>query len=227
MAVSFDATEDFADVVDGLEAVTVNRRGSSDDTSIGHALQRAINTHELGGQVERQFVNTGGKIMAGDVRWHLPIEECATAPRIGDVIVGANSDRWTVLAIHEETLSSRWKCICRNLRVAFGLDDTITIEEAVYEKGTAGAAEATWHTRKTGIAARVQPATATPITDHEARVTRQQYQIQIEHDVELKKHHRIRWVGGIGCDGSVKYRILNYTRSEDVGQLQTILAEAW
>jgi len=219
MPVMFDATEDFADVVDGLEAVTVNRRGSSDDTAVIHALQRAINTHEMS--------PTEGRVMAGDVRWHLPIEECATPPRMGDTIIDGNSDRWTVLAVHEETLSARWKCVCRNLRVAFGLDDTITIEKATYAKGMAGAAEATWHTWRTGIAARVQPVAATPTTDHEARTTHRQYQIQIEEDLDLRKHHRIRWVGGTGCDGKVTYRILNYTQAEDIGQLQTILAEAW
>jgi len=219
MALTFDPTADFADVVDGLEAVTVNRRGSSNDTAVASALQRAINTHEIN--------PTDGKVMAGDVRWHLPIEECETAPRMGDAIVDANSDRWTVLAVHEETLSARWKCICRNLRVAFGLDDTVAIEEASYAKGTAGAAEATWSTWKTGIAARVQPALAEPATEQQQRRTRRQYTIHLGEDVDLKKHHRIRWVGGTNCKSQLFFRIINYTRSEDVGQLQLVVAEAW
>ena len=38
---------DFVDVIDGLEAVTLNRRGSSSDVSVTSALQRNVSTAEL------------------------------------------------------------------------------------------------------------------------------------------------------------------------------------
>ena len=67
MAVGFDPNADFETITDGLEPVTLVRRGSSDDTAITNALQRNINNNEI--------AQSDGKYMAGDVRWHLPDAE--------------------------------------------------------------------------------------------------------------------------------------------------------
>ena len=88
MAVVFDPSTDFEDVTDGLEAVTLERRGDS-DTAITNALQRSIN--------DREIAESNGKLVAGDVRWHIPVVEAVTKPRLGDVVKDANDDRYTVL----------------------------------------------------------------------------------------------------------------------------------
>ena len=73
-----DPRTDFFDVVDGLEAVTLLRTGSSNPCMIPHALRRAITVAEAAAS-DGRYTNT-------DVRWHLPAAECLASPRLGDLI---------------------------------------------------------------------------------------------------------------------------------------------
>lgn len=221
MTVTFDPSADFADVVDGLEAVTLKRRGTSTTDAVASALQRAV--------MLKEAAASNGKVTTRDVVWHLPIEELATAPRMGDVILDGNSERWTVLEVSEQTLSGRWRCVSRNLRVVYGLNDTVVIEQATYSKGDGGAGEKTWHVWKTGVRARIQPggdarfesqATEAGV-DAGAQRTMQRFLILMEDDYVLNHSHRIK-----DREGNV-YRILNTTGREDIGQPMTVEVEKW
>ena len=90
MSLSFDPGDDFANVTDGLEPVTLLRPGSA-ATSVGGALRAAVSTAEARA--------SDGKYTAGDVVWHLPAAEVSSPPVPGDVIVDAAGGRWTVLAV--------------------------------------------------------------------------------------------------------------------------------
>jgi len=211
--VTLDLSTDLIDVADNLEAITVDRRGSSDDTAVTHALQRAVRTRELAA--------SDGRYLTGDVRWHLPKTECGTSPALGDAIEDAAGDRWTVLDVQEATLSTRWGCTCRNLAIVHGLDDVIRIEEATYSKGTGGAQIATWHTWKTGIRARIQEVSATPETDTGARGMARDYEVYLAADVNVNHTHRI-----VGLDATI-YRIRGSRRLDDIEGIQVIEAEQW
>lgn len=211
--VGFDPTGDFAAVVDGLEAVTLNRRGSSEDVSVDSALQRAVRTSEVAA--------SDGKYLAGDVRWHLALDEVPDRPTPGDLIVDGNGDRWTILTVREDTLTSRWLCVTRNLSVTFGLDDTIQIEIASWSKGTAGADEASWTTWRTGVRARIQPAASTAEVVEDAKKTEQAYTVFLGEDLDLTHAHRL-----VDSRGKV-YRFLSSTAAEEIGQLQTVDVEVF
>ena len=223
MTVNFDPDADFAGVVDGLQSVTLRRRGSSTETVVTHALRRAVNTREAS---VRNLYNTwkepasDGRHTASDVTWHLASEQLSDAPRLGDLIIDGNGQRWTILDVQLATLQTRWQCIARNLAVVYGLDDTVTILEATYAKGDGGAAEPTWQPWKTGIRARVQPAEVEVGTEHQARRTTRRVQIFVEEDVALDHTHRIQ-----GPDGTV-YKIHGSTGTQRIDQIQTIDAEA-
>ena len=47
MTLAFDPSDDFADVVDGLETVTLKRRGASDDVTVAGTLRRGLTVREV------------------------------------------------------------------------------------------------------------------------------------------------------------------------------------
>ena len=215
MAVTFDPSTDFEDIVDGLEAVTLVRRGSS-STAIDNALQRAITDEEIAA--------SDGSVQAGDVRWHFPTVEAVTTPRMGDVVLDAGGDRYTILSVQHATLENRYRCISRNLRVVYRLDDTVDILQASYVKGPGGAMEVDhWDVFKAGIRARVQPMQSDIGEEYEARRTVKAVEVLVEVDIEpqldLTQQHRVR-----ASDGAL-YKVTGYAGAEQIGDVPRILAE--
>jgi len=220
MTVNFDPADDFAKVADGAESVTLLRRGSTpgSGTVIAHALRRAADTDEAGIRNRyntRKRPPSDGRYTAGDCDWHLPTEELSDAPRPGDVILDGDAQRWTVLEVKAATLQARWRCKTRNLAVAHGLDDTITI----LQSDNPGAAEPTWRVWRTGIRARIQRAETDIAVDSESQTTTRRVQVFVEDDLELDHTHAVR-----AADGTV-YRISSTLGARRIGQLQTIDAE--
>lgn len=222
MSLNFDPSADFAKALDGTESVALRRRGTepgSSETIIAHALRRSVTVREAQSRnrgVTWKSVPSGGHYTAGDVVWHLPVEELPEAPLLGDLIVDADTRRWTVLEVHRAAMQTRWRCLTRNLAIAFGLDDTVAILRAVYAKGDGGAAEPSWQTWKTGVRARIQPAGVDVDTQHRTRQVDSRYQIFLEEDVALDQTHLIR-----GPDGAI-YQIRGTRGTDRIDELQTI-----
>jgi hypothetical protein len=219
-----DPSNDFTTITDGVEAVTLLRRGGDTaGTPVSHAWRRAVTTSEAtiinSGNV-RKTMPSGGQYMAGDVVWNLPAGELPAAPRLGDAILDGAGGRWTILAVKLVTLGSRWRCTARNLVIAHRLDDTITVLKAVFTKSSCGAAEPVWHTWRTGIRARIQPAEVKMQTDAQARRSVLEHRIFLAEELTLDQTHRI-----LGPDGQA-YRILSSLGNERIGELQVIRAEA-
>ncbi len=212
MSVGFDPSTDFETITDGLEAVTLNRRGSSADVSVTNALQRDVTTSEIAA--------SDGQYTQGDVRWHLPAAEVSATPKIGDNIVDAAGDYWAVLNVQLATLSNRWRCITRNVAVQYGLDDRVTIEIAAFAKGTGGAAERTWTVYKTARANIIETTADTEVREGASR-TAKQYEIVIVTDTDIGHQHRIKDEKG------TYYTIVGSTGQDNVGALQTVQATEW
>jgi hypothetical protein len=213
VSVGFDPSTDFEDITDGLEAITLDRRGSSDNVSVTAALQRMISTTEV--------VASNGKLQSGDVRWHLPNAQVTTTPRMGDWIVDASANRWQILQVDDATLQNRWMCAARNLRIAYGLDDTITIERATYAKGTAGAIEEDYKIHKTGVRARIQETAADMEIEAGARRTTKEVTILLEEDVTILQTDRIEDRRG------TLYRVEGTVQQAEIGQPFVIGASEW
>lgn len=215
MSVVFDPSTDFEDVTDGLEAVTLNRRGSSDNVSVSAALRRALSTTEIAA--------SDGLLRSGDTRWHLPVAEVAVAspPRMGDWIVPTDGTRFQIMELRLDTMSRRWRCVARDVRVSYGLDDTIQIQEAVYDKGGAGAQEASFRVYRDGIRARIQEVDAEVAVVGDAKRTERTYGISVESDLDLLLNHRIQ-------DRKGKlYRIIAVTGRAAIGEPMVIEATQW
>ncbi len=216
----FDPTDDLTSVADGTESVTLLRRGRTPGdagTTIAHALRRAITAGEAAivntGDVRKQ-VPSGGRQLADDLVWHLPVAELPDTPRLGDVILDGDGRRWTILTVKLATLGSRWRCETRNVAIASGLDNTISVQKNI---GTTAAP--IWQTRKTGVRARIQSLKTTFDADAATPTTTTRYRIFVEINLELDHTCRIR-----GPEGTI-YTILSTTGAEQIGQLQVIEAE--
>ena len=211
MTLTFAPSTDFEDVVDGLQAVTLVRRGKA-ATSIASALQRAIG--------EREAAASNGQYTSRDVRWHLPEAEVGDRPDVGDAIVDASGNRYTILETNHTTLGNRWVCIARDLVVFWRLTDWFTIEEATFSKGTGGAAEASW-TRLRVVRGRMQPIGRAMTVEEEARRTTRRWQLFVEEDLGLTHEHRIK-----AADGT-RYAIESVTGPEQIGQVPVIEVSEW
>jgi hypothetical protein len=208
---NLDLSTDLANVVDGLEPVTVVCRGGGGATTVAHALRQAATTKEA--------TPSDAQYARSDIRWWLALAECGAAPRLGDEILDAAGRHWTVLEVSGPGPTGRWRCACRNLAVAHGLDNFITVEQAVYSKGSGGAAVTTWSTWRSGVPARIQPAEAHVEAVLQANQAVKKYLIFIAEELPLASNHRIK-----APDGAL-YRVTGWNRAERIGELQTIEAE--
>lgn len=212
MSVGFDPSTDLETIADGLEAVTLNRRGSSSNVAVAKALQGAVKTSEVEA--------SNGQYTQGDVIWHLPQTLVPATPHVGDSIVDAGGTWWAVLDVAEAVLLMRWECVSRDVVVQYGLDDTLTIEVAAYAKGDGGAAERSWSTFKTARG-RIQEVTS-DVEDREgAHRMATQYDIFIMTDIDFDQTHRIK-----GPDGTL-YNVIGNTGVDDIGTLQVVQATEW
>jgi head-tail adaptor len=211
MVLAFDPSADFVAVADGLEAVTLERRGSDSD-SIANALKREIAT--------REAAASDGKYTASDTRFHFPVSAVTSAPRLGDVIVDSTGERHTVIEVQSATLAKRYKCVTRSMAIVYGLDDAVTIERATYAKGTQGAVTRTWADWRI-VRARIQPDAATAETTAGAYQATKRYKIYMAEDLELTEAHRFR-----AADGTL-YKFAGFTGAESVGDILTVEVTAW
>jgi hypothetical protein len=216
----FDPSDDLSIVADGTETVTLLRRGRTPGdagTVIAHALRRAITAGEAAmvttGDVRKQ-VPSGGWQRADDLVWHLPVAELPEAPRLGDAVLDGAGRRWTILTVKVATLGVRWRCETRDIAIAAGLDDAISVQ-----KNAGDSASPNWRTWKAGIRARIQPLETTIDASRETPSTMRRCRIFLDENLDLDHTCRIR-----GADGTV-YTILRWIGAEQIGGLQVVEVE--
>jgi hypothetical protein len=214
----FDPADDLL-IADGTETVTLLRRGSTPGGAgeiVGHALRRALAATE--GSIDttsdvHKNVPSDGRYTAAAVAWHLPVAELPVAPQLGDVLLDGSGQRWTILGVSRATLGTRWCCQTKNVAVAFGLDDTISVLKA---SGTDGSGQTVWRTWRTGVRARIQPIQTTISDVAGTATTTRTYRIFVEEDQDLDHTCSIR-----GPDGTL-YTITRSVGAERIGELQVI-----
>ena len=149
MSVDFDPGADFAESVDGLEAVSLRRIQSGEVVPVSAALRREVTTEEA--------EPSGGAARQTDAVWHLQLPTGAQAPELGDTVIDPSSNHWTILQIEEFALLSRWKCETRELRVAFCCDDRVDVERAVWDDLGSGPEIVDWTFVYTALPVKIQP----------------------------------------------------------------------
>jgi len=204
----FHPDDDFPNVADGLEPVTVLRLGGGEAIAVAGALRQAIHTREA----ER----SQGRYTAADVGWSLPARELPQPLRPGDAIVDADGQRWTVLEVSQLSRRTRWRCVARNLAVFHRLDDMIDLEKAEFTKGQGGAEEPTWRVAWAGLRARIQPVETGIRAEHGRQTAVRRFKVFLEDAVQLDEAMRIR-----GPNGAI-YAIAACRKAEAIDALMEI-----
>jgi len=209
MILTFDPSEDFETVVDGLEDAILQVAGRDDQLIHAHRNQVTM----------KEAAVSNGLVRQGDTIWQWPTDE-SPRPSLGSVIVDGDGDRWTILGIDEQVLGSKWSATCRNLAVEARLDTLVTIQIANYSKDEAGEAIPSWSDYATDVRARVQPVAQTPTVDDDQNTTELKYEIILEEDLPLLPCVGVRIVH----QGGNVFRVDDYQRPERIDALPVVLA---
>lgn len=193
MAITLSLDEDYL-IWDNVETVhfdSVNRITGTQRTDV-LALRRALTTREL--------TAANGAYTGQDVAWLIPkkpISDTAFAPKPGDKVVDAVSS-WTALEVKFINVRQVWRLVCRNLALAYGLRDKITIEQATRSTDSVGAiARPAWTAIYTDIGARVQPMNAEVKFERGVDGQEQAYTIIVDRELSLidVRNCRVPWLG--------------------------------
>jgi hypothetical protein len=210
MADGFNPQSDFAQVADALEPATLRRADGSGSTGLTSALRRAMTT--------REAAASDGKYTTSDVHWHLAAAELPVSPRLGDQILDADGENWTILETQQATCGSRWKCTTRNLALAGGLNTYITILREVAAKGPSGAVEPTFVPYVSGVRARIQELSAIRGEQHGRQSGTVKAKIYMAQQILVDNGNRIQ-----AADGTL-YEVTGYELPDSIASLFTINA---
>lgn len=209
MTLELDLSADF-DTCDALEPVVLRSRDGRRETTIERALRRAV--------ARREAQPSAGVYTEADTRWHFAAAAVSVPPEVGGSIVDAEGRIWRVLAVQHETLSQRWCCWSRELALAGGLNDVITIQRAEWNKGASGGLTASWSDWRVQVRARVQLDGAAVETTHRLRDARRRYRVYLAEEVLVNSNHRL-------LHGDEVYHVLGYEKPARIDELFVILAE--
>lgn len=204
-----DIADDFVQVADGLSAVVLRARDST-TLAVEHSLRRAIS--------HREAAASDGKYTTSDVTFHLPVSEVADRPELGSYIEDADGD-WRILEVAKETLSNRWRCVCRNLGITAGLDTLLTLEVSAYDKGTGGAQEPTWSVEETDLRGKVQLESADRAVEHNRKHLPRNASIYLAVQVLVSTNHRF-----VGPDNTI-YKVISWESPDRIDALFKVNCE--
>jgi len=205
MTVELHITDDFGTILDGTEAVTLKRRASATTVAVDKAWRYSS-------QTEQAEPGMPG-VARCDVVWQFGWPAATDLPRIGDSIIDAANDCWTILSIEERGAKTRLRCVARNLQIVHQLVDRIEIQAAVWEDSGSGPEIVGWTTFRTAVPARIQP-TKTTIDDvADPPTSAATYRVMLADDTPLDHNHRL-----VDSDGAV-YGLTEYAQADRIDTL--------
>jgi hypothetical protein len=200
MPIELNIHDDFSTILDGAEAISLKRHGSADTVAVPKAWRYSFET------AEAQAGISG--VVRNDVVWQFVWDEAADRPRVGDSLVDAANDCWTILAVVERGTNSRLQCTTRNLRIVHQLDDRIEIQQAIWEDLGSGPEITGWTTLRAAVPARIQPQQTTVDNSVDPPTSTATYRVLLNDDTPLDHNHRV-----VGPDGAI-YQVQEYTQAE-------------
>lgn len=209
MAIDLNVAGDFDAIVDTSEPATLKRRGSATTIALAKAWRYASITQEA---------QSGVSVVArDDVTWQFAWPEAVDLPRIGDAIIDAAGECWTILSVEVRGARSRLRCVARNLRIVHALDDRIEIQQAVWEDGESGPEIVGWQTLRAAVPARIQPEQVTIDHTGNAPTSTSTYRVLLADDTPLDHNHRL-----VGPDGAI-YQIREYSQADRIDVLPIVV----
>lgn len=208
MAIDLNIAGDFDAILDTAEAATLKRHGSATTVALAKAWRYASITQEAQSGVSG--------VARDDVTWQFAWPEAVDLPRIGDAIIDAAGECWTILSVEVRGARSRLRCVARNLRIVHALDDRIEIQQAVWDDGESGSEIIGWQTLRAAVPARIQPEQVTINHTEDAPTSTVTYRVFLADETPLNHNHRL-----VGPDGAI-YQILEYSQAERIDVLPMV-----
>lgn len=205
MSLQLDASDDFSPGVDQLESVTLRRRNSGEVVAISTALRRHA--------VTREAEPSGGAARQADAVWHLQLPTGEAAPELGDVVIDVRDQRWTIQQTEELPLLGRWKCAARELRVAFGCDDRVDVQRAVWDDLGEGPVIVDWSFVRTALPVRIQPEETTVTGSLDSPTSTARFTIILGEAFPLEPDDRF-----VAADGAI-YRLESIEQTDRIDAL--------
>jgi hypothetical protein len=195
-----DFADDFADVVDGLETVTLRRRESNTVVAVTAARRLAA--------VSREAEVSAGAVVRSDVEWHLVLGD-DTAPQVGDIVIDAQGNHWTILVAEQLPHLQRWKCAARELRIVYGCGERVDIERPVWSEGESPEIVG-WTYVVTALPVRIQPVEVGVGDDGSGEAV---FHIIMGESIAVEPHDRF-----VAGDGTV-YALHSFEQAERIDAL--------
>lgn len=191
---------DFAQVVDGLEPVSLRRRDGL--TSIAVLAARRLSA------LSREAEPSGGRVTEANAEWHLQLAE-DVALQVGDVVIDENERRWTILSAEELPLLGRWKCSTRELRIAYGCGERVDLERPIWSDAETPEIVG-WSHVFTALPVRIQPIEVALDNENTGESV---FRIILGESIALEPHDRF-----VAGDGSI-YLLRSYQQAERIDAL--------
>jgi len=149
MTLQLNTLGDFAAVVDGAEEITLKRRDRATTIAVPIAWRSSSRTLEA--------EPTDGHVARADIVWHFPWGHESGPPRLGDMLIDATDECFTILSVDRYVITGRVRCEARNLRIVYQLNDRVDVQVATIEDLGDGPEIVGWTTIRAALPARVQP----------------------------------------------------------------------
>jgi len=205
MVSDINAEGDFLLLTEGLESIELHRRGNVGTVAISTARRLAATSIEAN--------PSDGLAQQADAIWHLQMPAGASAPKIGDVAVDGTGGRWTILQTEELSLLGRWRCVTRELSVAYGCLDRVDIERAVWGDLGSGPVIVDWVYAFTALPVKIQSDQIVVNDTITPPVTKSFFQIILSESILLEPDDRF-----VAEDGTV-YLLQSYEGAERIDGL--------
>lgn len=205
MTPNFDATTDFAQAVDGLESVSLLRRGSSQAVAISSARRQQETTLES--------EPSDGAARQADIQWHLQLPVGELSPEVGDAVVDLQGNRWTILQVEALSYLGRWKCAARDLRIVYGCLDRVDIERAVWDDLGSGPEIVGWNYAFSALPVKIQPSKVVVDNSVTPVITTAHFDIILSETIALEPDDRF-----VDEAGTI-YQLVSYEQSERIDVL--------
>jgi hypothetical protein len=197
---------DFAEIVDGLEEVTLRRRDGLTTVAVVAARRQRVN--------QREGEPSAGTVVESNAEWHLAFAE-GVAPHVGDVVLDADGGRWTILTAEQLPLLGRWKCATRDLRIAYGCGERVDIERPIWSEGETPEIVG-WTYVATALPVRIQSlkiSQPVSVSVDESEAGRATFRIILGESLALEPHDRF-----VAGDGAI-YLLESYEQAERIDVL--------
>jgi hypothetical protein len=205
MAVELNVGGDFDTILDGFEQVTLRRRGSAETFVVPKAWRYSSQSEAADAGVAGAARN--------DVVWQFSWDEATDKPRIGDLLIDADDECWTILSVENLGAKTRLRCATRSLSIVYRLFDRVEIQQAIWGDLGSGPEIVGWTTLRTAVPARIQPQQTAVDADATPPTSTATYRVVLDDETALDHNHRI-----VGPDGTV-YQIVEYAQAERIDAL--------